>query len=127
MAIRHGKAAQYCKSVATQRSFRIVLTLCGFGAYGVGLLGFIAGYTWQRYGQVIAIIAVLGCAAVFPFVWRLASRYIDRIAKERLDHWYGGDAEELVAWILEELEDDWHVFNGIKIPNRGDIDHIVVG
>jgi hypothetical protein len=32
-----------------------------------------------------------------------------------------------VAWLLEDLDDNWHVFNGIKLERNSDIDHVVVG
>jgi nuclease-like protein len=127
MAIRHGLAGKYPKSQATQRYFRLVLMLFGFGSYGVGVFGFFAGYTWREHGPLVALITALICFAVFVLVWRKASRYMDRMAKERIRLLKGGRGEALIAWLLEDLDDEWHIFNGIKPTKDSDIDHVVVG
>ena len=47
--------------------------------------------------------------------------------RERIKYLRGGQAEGLIAWLLEGLDDDWHIFNGIKLERESDIDHILIG
>jgi hypothetical protein len=39
----------------------------------------------------------------------------------------GGNGEELVGSLLESLDDDWHVFHGLTLDPKSDIDHVLVG
>jgi len=53
---------------------------------------------------------------------------LGRWSRERIRYLRGGQAEALVAWMLkDELDDSWHVFNGLKLESESDIDHVVVG
>ncbi len=46
---------------------------------------------------------------------------------ERIKYLRGAQAEALVAWLLQDLSDDWHIFNGVKLEDDSDIDHVLVG
>jgi hypothetical protein len=101
--------------------------LVSCGAYGLAAFGFFTGYFWGRFGPVGALILMLVASVVGSLAWRGLDRYLGRLAKERIKYLRGGQAEALVAWLLESLEDDWHVFNGVKLEADSDIDHVVVG
>lgn len=32
-----------------------------------------------------------------------------------------------MAWLLQDLPDEWHVFHGIQLRQTSDLDHVVVG
>jgi hypothetical protein len=128
MAKRHGLAGQYPKGEANKRTKRAVVILLTAGGYGLAGLGFAFGYFLSHWGPSLALVGLLAVAGAGYAVWRPLSRYIDKRAKERIWLMRGGQGEALIAWILEkDLEDDWHVFNGVKLERESDIDHIVVG
>ena len=61
------------------------------------------------------------------FYNRLFDRPLTAIGKQRLRYWRGAQMESLVGWILQDLDDDWHIFNGVQLQEASDVDHIVVG
>jgi hypothetical protein len=97
------------------------------GMMGAGGVGWVSGYFWSRWGPIVASLAVCAMFAMFMVAWRRIERYLDKCAVDRLKYLRGGQAEGLVAWVLEDLDDDWHVFNSIKVEAGSDIDHVVVG
>ncbi|HEV7298640.1 MAG TPA: nuclease-related domain-containing protein [Tepidisphaeraceae bacterium] len=127
MAHRHEKAGQYGKREAIKRQRRIGLLLFIVGATAMAGVGFIVGY-FQREGlQLWGLPAVVLLVAGVSWVMRHADRSIDRWSKERLRYLRGGQAEGLVAWLLEDLPNEWHIFNGVKLESGSDNDHVVVG
>jgi hypothetical protein len=127
MAIRHGLSGQFGKREATQRHRRMLIAIFTAGILGTGGVGWVSGYFWSRWGPIVASIAVCALFAMFILAWRRIERYLDKTALERLRYLRGGQAEGLVAWILEDLDDDWHIFNSIKLEKDSDIDHVVIG
>lgn len=128
MAIRHGLAGRYGKSEALRRDRRFLRALITFATVGFGLIGFACGYFWSRYTAVVAVPAAVAAAVIVIVVWRrVAEPWMDALAKERIKYLRGGQAEALVAWILQDLDDRWHIFNSVKLERESDIDHILVG
>ena len=52
---------------------------------------------------------------------------VDRLARERIRHLHGGQAEALVAFHLRQLDDGWHLFNNVRVGGAEDVDHVLVG
>jgi hypothetical protein len=127
MAIRHGLAGRYGKAQATQRYQRILYILLVGSPIAFTVYGFVWGYFWNRTGPLLALIPLLAVAGLMWLAWRWLLPYLDSAAKERIQYMRGGQAEGLIAWVLEDLENDWHVFNGIRLEPDSDIDHVVVG
>src|ERR1700742_1116956 len=127
MAIRHGKAGQFGKSQATQRSRRVLITLAGLATYGMAVMGFAAVYSWAHFGAIIAVGTMIIAAALMTLLVRRVDPYLERMGKERIKYMRGGQGEGLIAWLLEDLYDEWHIFNGVQLYGKGDIDHVIVG
>jgi hypothetical protein len=129
MAIRHGLPGQYAKREARRRDSHFLLVVILSGALSFGALGFVLGY-----GSAAGLLGswpVLAMLLLVYVVYRIADRrlipYLEKIDKERLQRMRGGQAEALVSWLIEKLDDDWHVFNNLKLVPGSDIDHVVVG
>jgi hypothetical protein len=128
MAIRHGLAGQFGKIKATKSSKRFIGALIAAGAIIFIGVGFVWGYFWSQFGQWIALIAVVGFFGVCLLAMRRIDPYIQKMARERVKYLRGGQGEAVIAWVLQDqTEDDWHVFNGIKLEKDSDIDHVLVG
>lgn len=127
MAIRHGLAGQYGKNEAKRVNVRMAMLLVGSIIVGAAVLGFLYGYFFsiRAQGLLLPIFMLIGLPMLW--LWRWLDRRIDIEGKKRIKHMRGGQAEGLVAWILEDLDDRWHVFNGVKLESGSDTDHIVVG
>src|SRR5689334_22520055 len=116
MAIRHGLAGQYGKEQAQKRSKRIAGVLYVVGAYVLAGLGFGYGYSLAHGGPLMGLVGVIAIGVAAFSISRPVARYIDHTAKERIKYMRGGQGEALVAWVLErELDEDWHVFNTVKL------------
>ena len=129
MAIRHGLAGQYAKSEAMKRFHRIVDRYFTAGALLSAVIGFVAGYV-MRSGGYWPLVLVPVSIAIYIAGKRYASgmdRELNKVAKERIKYLRGGQTEALIAWLLEDLDDRWHLFNGIKLEAGSDIDHVLVG
>ncbi len=123
MAKSHGTPGAYASGKA-MRHLKITLAtlLIVFGAYAFAL-----GYFWRGFGAVGAAIGfVLATAIAWGGVW-LIERFMDPLSKETLAYLRGARGEQLVGWLLEDLPDTWHIFHGIQLEDRWDLDHIVVG
>jgi len=127
MAIRHGKAGQYGKSQAAKHFSRFFLILLTFAAVSFVTVGFVSGYVWKVYGALYASLAAIPILALVLYATRWIDPQLDRIAKERIYHLTGAQLEAVVAWVLQDLEDDWHIFNSIKLEPGSDIDHVLIG
>lgn len=127
MAIRHGLAGQFGKTEALERYRRVVGRFATIASFGFLVCGFAWGYFWSQVGPYPAIAAFILAAGVVLFAIRRAGAFADKVAKERVRFMRGGQGEALVAWLLEELDNEWHVFNGLKLEADSDIDHVVVG
>lgn len=53
---------------------------------------------------------------------------LDTLERERIKYLRGGEAEALVAWLIQNsLVDEWHLFNNIELVAGSDHDHVLVG
>jgi hypothetical protein len=137
-----GKAGQWAKSKAQRSHYRILLRLI-FGGMGAGTcLGIgIGGWAFQLLAahyphaspNILAIFSIGALAMALVFMWlglvfckRLTAR-IDKLAIERVKFLHGGQAEALVAYSLQDLDEHWHLFNNIAMKGGGDIDHVLIG
>ena len=135
-----GKAGQYAKSKASRTLHRHVLVtglLVGVGGVVLGSFATILSIGWlaRHLGQHAVTVAgwaglaIIVAAIAYPF---LSARFFARadaeMTRERLKWLRGGQAEALVAWRLRDcLDGDWHLFNNLEMPDRGDIDHVLIG
>ena len=123
MAKIHGAAGAYPLSVARKTLYQVVgvlmLLMLGYGLF--------AGYATSLFGWVgAAVAAVLGAAFVYGSLELIGRRTTD-LQKENQRFLRGAEGEQLVGWLLEELDDSWHVFHGIQLQDRQDLDHVIVG
>ncbi len=91
------------------------------------LTGFVAGLLWTRAGLVAGIVATAVVIAIVVAARLWLDDYMEKVGKERIKYMRGGQAEGLIAWILEGLDDRWHIFNGIKLEGECDTDHVLIG
>jgi hypothetical protein len=127
MAHPHGLAGQYARIEATRRHQRLLfaafmLVLFMFLGYG-----FVWGYFWRAWGATMALVPVVAAGLLMLIGWKYLEPYLDRRARLRIRYMRGGQGEALVAWLLEDLDDDWHIFNGVKLEAGNDHDHVLVG
>ena len=123
MAILHNKAGQFCKDEARKR-----VTYVFFGtATAVAVVGALGMYLclhrtswWAAAGGIAALL-------VMYIGNKCLDKPLDTVARERIKYMRGGQAEALVAWLLADLDDTWHLFNNIKLVADSDIDHVLVG
>lgn len=129
MAIRHGLAGQYGKSEAQQRIHRMMDKLFVIGMSVTAITAFVGGYFFGKGGYW-----PLAGVPIFVVIYVAGTRYVnrmdpflDKLAKERIKYLRGGQLEALVAWLLEDLDDNWHIYNGVKLESSSDIDHVLLG
>ena len=127
MATRHGLAGQQGKKQAKKRGLRMMMTLSAVGLFGLVLLGFLAGFFWREYGPWGASGVITLVGLVLVYVLRRTDKYLEASARERIKYLRGAQGEAVIAWLLDDLEDEWHVFNNIQLESASDIDHVVVG
>lgn len=127
MAIRHGLSGQYGKAQARKRLVGSFLFLVIGVALGIGAVFFAWGYFWSQHGDLYGLFALIVMVALVVASWRWIGKTFDASGKERIKYMRGGQSEAYVAWILEDLDDDWHIFNGIQLELESDTDHVVVG
>src|SRR5439155_5615793 len=127
MAVLHGRAGKYGKSEAQRRFNRMLLLLLLVVAFTGLLIGLAIASLGGAYGLVGSVALGFVTAAFYWAVRKKLDPELDRLYKERIKHLRGGQIEAYIAWLLADLPDDWHVFNGIKLERDSDIDHVVVG
>jgi hypothetical protein len=92
------------------------------------IFGFGLGIVWSFWPRVYVVLPLLGVFGLLAFpAMRLLDRPIHAMAKTRIKFMRGAQGEALVAWLLMDLENEWHVFNGMKLVENWDLDHVVVG
>jgi hypothetical protein len=127
MAHRHGLAGQYGKNKAAKlldRQLSVYLWLLIAGTF---IIGFAAARMWYgAIGWPIAIGLLIAGSMFFAVIVGFR-RFSDRMAKDRIKHLRGGQGEALVAWLLQDLDDNWHIFNRIHLEKDWDIDHVLIG
>jgi len=127
MAHRHGKAGRYGKDESTQRLQQMMGRILMLAAVTFTLLGLMIGY-FLGYGvSWWGVALVLVTFFAFRYAVRVLDPYIEAQAKERIKYLKGAQLEAVVAWVLEDLDDKWHVFNSIKLESQYDLDHVLIG
>jgi hypothetical protein len=138
VAIIYGQefAGQHGKRVAAQRATQIVrISLIGMMVAGLvgGLI--VAAYCQQWFGPLgwiknhVWFWAIIECG-ILSGIWagdRWWDRTTTQLAKDSVTWMQGGHGEELVARYLNDLPDTWHVFHNVKILDRCDLDHVLIG
>lgn len=123
VAIFHNNAGQHAKGEARRLLHRIIWTLTVLAM----LTGIGVGLMITHLGSWVGLLVAAAVAACLMACSRFSDRYTDRLAKERVKWLRGGQSEGFVAWLLKDLDDRWHVFNGLQLEPDSDVDHIVVG
>lgn len=123
MAVRHGLAGQWAKGKA-DRSFRQVVTIY---LVVIFLYGLCLGFFLARHHQWLGWLAFAAGVVLVLTFHKLIERPVRALSKERIRYLRGAQGEGLVGWLLQDLSNDWHVFNGMKLVSNWDIDHVVVG
>ncbi len=127
MAIRHGLAGQYGKKESRWRLKRMMIVFVGVGASSIFATGFAAGLTYGRPRSLSIGLAAVLIPIACVLIWRRTEAYGNRMAKERIRYLRGAQSEAVIAWVLEGLGDEWHIFNSLKLESFSDIDHVLVG
>jgi len=127
MAIRHGLAGQFAKNEARKRTQWSFLVFSFAHLIGIAAACFACGFFWSQWGQLFGLLALVLVAGALWCIRQWVDGLFEAGARERIKYLRGGQSEAYVAWVLEDLEDDWHVFNGIKLEAGSDVDHVVVG
>jgi hypothetical protein len=123
MAKRYSSAGRFCKSEASRYFDKILFLVAVVAVSGGFGVGFFSAKRWTMPG----LIALAATIILLVFGTKFIDKAIEKLGKERLKHWRGGQVEELVSWLLEDLSDDWHIFNGLMLKGGSDIDHVLVG
>ena len=121
----HGKPAAYAKSEAARIHARMVLIALIAVAIGEAL--FIAIFFLPRSKITLGLVACALVSLGLYILFRRLDPLLERMGRERIKYWRGGQTEALVAMMLHDLEGPWHVFHGVMLQEDWDIDHIVVG
>jgi hypothetical protein len=124
MAILHGETAKWPKQKA-DRNFTLIvlaaLTITMIAGIFIGI-----GVTASR--PLIALSSLALSLPLMVVLARLANKPLRELGKQRIFHWRGAQTEALVAWIIKDaLDNSWHLFNGIKLQQSWDIDHVLIG
>ena len=123
MAKLHNKAGQFCKDEARKRVRYVFL---GTAVLTV-LMGALGMYLCLHLKSWLAVAVGAVAVAALRVADKRLDKPLDAIAKERIKYMRGGQAEALVAWLLQDLEGNWHLFNNIQLVNDSDTDHVLVG
>lgn len=127
-------AKQYGNPASTPLTLARKRLLTGMGIMTVAVtilsmtLGFLLGLNFAREGLwfVITLASIAVCAAG-ALLLRLVDRHLMAVAAESRRFQRGADGELLIAWLLEDLPDSYHVFHSIRLRKGVDTDHVVIG
>jgi hypothetical protein len=123
MANIHGAPGAYLSGEARRYVDRALLAAVLLVVGSAVAMGYsAAAFTWY-----VAVPLLLVLCATLWVTRHLLDRHIAALQRERLKFLKGARAEELVGWLLEDLPSSWHVFHGIQIRERRDLDHVAVG
>lgn len=130
MAHVYGKPGGYAKDEYVRKSMRTMLVLFLGTAVLMAAIGFGSGFTWHA-GPVTNYCLLAAVVLLALLVWRLVPRldkFFDRKAKDAANWRAGYTGEAMVANILENLSDEFHVFHDVRHRDlAGNIDHLLVG
>src|SRR5687768_11160372 len=114
MAVRHGLAGQYGKSQAHRRTVVLIGVLCALTGFCGFVVGLVVRNAWGPGGIVVVVAVPVAALLLLLAFQKWGEPHFDRMARERVKYLRGAQGEALVAWLLEDLSDDWHVFNNLK-------------
>lgn len=123
MAKSYGRPAALLEAEARKRFNLIMVPAILLLATG----SFVAGALIGRSDWRVTVLGSLVSIALMSAVGWLLNRYVDALADERRRFMRGAAGEHLVAWLLQELPDSWHIFHSVRLRSRGDHDHILLG
>lgn len=138
----NGKAGKYGKQEARKQQDllfkRVILAGVTCGVIGGLMMGMPMGSWFSRQYSVVAeipgwayiLILLVAVGIVYVVAHKLTDKMLsnlDDLSRARVHYLRGGQTEALVAYTLQELNDQWHLFNGIAMKGGGDIDHVLVG
>src|SRR5690242_18460440 len=113
MAKVHGVAGAYALSEARKRLYLVVgcvlILMMGYG--------WVAGYATSAIGGLGAAAAAVIAVVVGWGSLELVGRASRGLQRDQHRFLRGATAEEFVGWLLDELEDGWHVFHGIQLQD----------
>lgn len=123
MAHIHGEPARYPWSQG-KRMLKWAMSLMAIFFMVIGAAIAIGIEHYNSWKVVLALCCILPAPWLFENVFDRATR---KLMRERLFHVRGSRAEVFVGWLLQDLDDDWHIFHGIQLEAARDIDHILIG
>ena len=112
----HGKPGEFARQLGIRRIFIPMLSFGVLFGFGIGMLIDSIGLLPWWGGAIITLIALVGFA-----------RFCYRQPSLVYSYFKGARGEEIIASELSRLPATWSVFNGVLLPGRRDIDHVVVG
>ena len=127
MALLHGPAGKWCEEQAILRSRKIASHIGVLCIPAMMLCGFICGLAWGSPYAYLGAAGMCVVGLIFLRAIRRRSPLIGALSQERLHMLRGAEGEMAVGLALQELDDDWHIFNNIQLERQSDLDHIVVG
>lgn len=128
MAMVLGESARYVSNQAVS-SFRRMQAVA---FVAVALLGAASGFIIclsllrPRISPVISYGAPVALLGADFLIWKISSRKLAALEKQRVDWRRGVTGEAIVAATLENLTDDFYVINDLT-TDFGNLDHVVVG
>lgn len=131
MAHVYGKPGEYAKNEYVRKSLRSMLVLLVGTAIFMAALGFVAGIN-ERSGVWVNLCIIGGVPVFLLLLWKVLvprfDKFFDRKAKDAANWRAGYTGEAMVANLLENLSDEFHVFHDVRHRDlAGNIDHLVVG
>lgn len=123
MAKLHNYAGQSHKATYLRfynRSFNLM-------AWSFFALGTVFGLFLATIRYTLAAILILVTGLIIVWLIKRCVPRWEAISRERVRYLRGGQAEGLVAWLLLDLPDGWHLFNNLMIRPDQDLDHVTVG
>jgi hypothetical protein len=82
--------------------------------------GFIVGRGQVSNKTLYGFLSLALAIGIF-LMGRRATKALDRAHADRLKYIKGGQGEEFVAWLLEDLPAGYHVFNGLVLTDGSDL------
>ena len=130
MAHVYGQPGGFAKDEYTRRMLRFFCIVYIVAIVVCSVIAFVGGL--GQKGGVASLYYLIGLATFAFLAWLVLvprfDRFLERRAKDALNWRAGYTGEALVANLLEDLPDDFHVFHDVKHRDlAGNIDHLVVG
>ena len=98
----------YTGTVAINYAFYSIMLFCA---------AMITLTTWMKTNEIALLFPTIALFILMAVCIKISSRYGK-----------GNKGERIVANILDQLDESYHVFHDVKLPNhKGNIDHIILG